>query len=132
MADAETQYNLDKQYLEALTLDDVNAWVKQLLTPENQVITVEVPKKEGLTEPTEAELLAIRSEVMASDVEAYQDNTVSEPLIPADIKLKGSPVKKDRIQRGSRNDRMDSQERCEDHRQTDPTQGGRSPAAGTG
>ena len=94
MADAETQYNLDKQYLEALTLDDVNAWVKQLLTPENQVITVEVPKKEGLTEPTEAELLAIRSEVMASDVEAYQDNTVSEPLIPADIKLKGSPVKK--------------------------------------
>ena len=46
MADAETQYNLDKQYLEALTLDDVNAWVKQLLTPENQVITVEVPKKE--------------------------------------------------------------------------------------
>ena len=94
MADAETQYNLDKQYLEALTLDDVNAWVKQLLTPENQVITVEVPKKEGLTEPTEAELLAIRSEVMASNVEAYQDNTVSEPLIPADIKLKGSPVKK--------------------------------------
>uniref|UniRef100_UPI003FD82FB2 M16 family metallopeptidase n=1 Tax=Alistipes putredinis TaxID=28117 RepID=UPI003FD82FB2 len=94
MADAETQYNLDKQYLEALTLDDVNTWVKQLLTPENQVITVEVPKKEGLTEPTEAELLAIRSEVMASDVEAYQDNTVSEPLIPADIKLKGSPVKK--------------------------------------
>lgn len=67
---------------------------KQLLTPENQVITVEVPKKEGLTEPTEAELLAIRSEVMASDVEAYQDNTVSEPLIPADIKLKGSPVKR--------------------------------------
>lgn len=94
MADAETQYNLDKQYLEALTLDDVNAWVKQLLTPENQVITVEVQKKEGLTEPTEAELLAIRSEVMASDVEAYQDNTVSEPLIPADIKLKGSPVKR--------------------------------------
>ena len=46
------------------------------------------------TEPTEAELLAIRSEVMASNVEAYQDNTVSEPLIPADIKLKGSPVKK--------------------------------------
>ena len=94
MADAETQYNLDKQYLEALTLDDVNAWVKQLLTPENQVITVEVPQKEGLAEPTEAELLAIRSEVMTSDVEAYQDNTVSEPLIPADIKLKGSPVKK--------------------------------------
>ena len=31
---------------------------------------------------------------MASNVEAYQDNTVSEPLIPADIKLKGSPVKK--------------------------------------
>ena len=30
MAIAETQYNLDKQYLEALTFDDVNAWVKQL------------------------------------------------------------------------------------------------------
>lgn len=94
MADAETQYDLDKQYIEALTLDDVNAWIQQLLTPENQVITVEVPKKEGLADPTEAELLAIRSEVMASDVEAYQDNTVSEPLIPAGIKLKGSPVKK--------------------------------------
>lgn len=94
MPDAETQYNLDKQYIEQLTLNDVNAWVKQLLTPENQVITVEVPKKEGLAEPTEAELLSIRSEVMASDVEAYEDNTVSEPLIPADVKLKGSTIKK--------------------------------------
>lgn len=93
MPDAETQYNISTQLIKGLTVNDVNAWAKQLITPANQVITVVAPKKEGLINPTEADILKVRSEVMASEITAYEDTAVTEPLIPANAKLKGSAVK---------------------------------------
>lgn len=44
--------------------------------------------------PTAEELLAIREKVANAEIEAYEDNTVKEPLIPEGTVLKGSPVKK--------------------------------------
>ena len=38
--------------------------------------------------------LAIRDKVAAAEIEAYEDNTVKEPLIPEGTTLEGSPVKK--------------------------------------
>ncbi len=51
-------------------------------------------KKEGIVNPTAEELLAIREKVANAEIEAYEDNTVKEPLIPEGTVLKGSPVKK--------------------------------------
>jgi len=58
------------------------------------VIVVTAPEKEGIVNPTAEELLAIREKVANAEIEAYEDNTVKEPLIPEGTALKGSPVKK--------------------------------------
>lgn len=93
MPDAETDYQLTTELLKMITLEDVNAWAQNIVTAENQVITIDVPQKEGLVVPTEAEILAVRAEAMAAEVEAYEDSVSDEPLIPAKTKLKGSRVK---------------------------------------
>ena len=94
MPDAETEYKMTTELLQLISLNDVNAWAQNLVLPQNQVITIDVPLKEGLAVPTEAEVLAIRAEAMAAEVESYEDNLSDETLIPAKTKLKGSPVKK--------------------------------------
>ena len=92
--DAQTEWQMDSLLIRSLDVETVNAFAQQQLTPTNQVIVVTAPEKEGLAAPTEAELLAIREKVMSSEVEAYEDNVVKEPLIPEGTELKGSPVKK--------------------------------------
>jgi len=92
MPDAETEWQIDSMLIQSLDLETVNALAKQIVTPNNQVITVAVPEKEGLATPTEAEILAIRDKVTNAQLEAYKDNAVKEPLLPEELQLKGSPV----------------------------------------
>ena len=94
MMDAETEWQLDQMFIQSLTVDQVNEAYAQMVSPnENLVILARSPKKEGVAVPTEADLLAIKAEVEASDIAPYQDNTVIEPLIDPAAKLKGSEVK---------------------------------------
>ncbi len=94
MPDAESEWQLDSLLIKSLNVEAVNAAAQQLMTPANQVIVITAPEKEGIVNPTEEEILAIRDKVAASEVEAYEDNVVKEPLIPEGTVLKGSPVKK--------------------------------------
>lgn len=92
--DAETEWQMDSMLVKTLNVDAVNAFVKQILTPNNQVIIITAPEKEGVVNPTEAEILAIRDKVAASEVTPYEDNVVKVPLIPETTSLTGSPVEK--------------------------------------
>ena len=93
--DAETEYQLDKQLIEMISCQMINATVQKLYEPtKNAVITVNSPAKEGVAVPTEAELVAVLKEVVASDIKPFEDNVKKEPLISEDVVLKGSPVKK--------------------------------------
>lgn len=93
MMDAETEWQLDQMLINSLTVDDINQAYFQMVRPnENLVILARSPKKEGLAIPTEAEILAVKAEVEASEIEPYKDNTVIEPLIDPAVKLKGSKV----------------------------------------
>ena len=92
--DAETEWQLDSMLLRMVNVEAVNAFAQQTITPTNQVIVVTAPEKEGLATPTSGELLAIRERVMNSEIEAYEDDVVKEPLIPEGTELKGSKVKK--------------------------------------
>ena len=93
--DAETEYQLDKQLVEMISCDMVNATVKQMYEPlKNAVIVVNSPIKDGVAVPTEAELVGALKDAVAADVEAFQDNVVKEPLISNESALKGSKVKK--------------------------------------
>jgi zinc protease len=94
MMDAETEWQLDQMFINSLTVDQINEAYAQMVRPnENLVILVRSPKKEGVNIPTEEQINAIIAEVEASEIEAYKDNTVIEPLIPASVKLKGSKAK---------------------------------------
>ena len=94
MPDAETEWKLDSMLIKMLNVETVNAFAKETIQPTNQVIVITAPEKEGIANPTEEETLAIREKVTASEIEAYEDDVVKEPLIPEGTQLKGSPVKK--------------------------------------
>ena len=94
MPDAKTEWQLDSMLIKALNVEAVNAFAQQAIYPNNQVIVITAPEKEGVENPTTEEILAIRDKVAAAEIEAYEDNTVKEPLIPEGTTLEGSPVKK--------------------------------------
>ena len=95
MPDAETEWKLDSTIIVNIQLPMINQVMKQYITDHNQVLIVQAPKREGLVNPTEAQCLEVLAKVKAATIAPYADNTVKEPLIPADKKLKGSAVKKE-------------------------------------
>ncbi len=96
--DAETEYQLDKQIVEMIPLEAINQTVKQVYDPlKNCVIVVNSPKKDGIAVPTEAELVGALKAAVAADVKPFEDNVKKEPLISDESALKGSPVKKEKI-----------------------------------
>lgn len=76
----EYAYELTKKTLDEITLAEVNALAKTLITKENQIIVVQAPEKEKASLPTEAQLLAALKNA-ANNVAAYVDNTVNKPLL---------------------------------------------------
>ncbi|MBE6235464.1 MAG: insulinase family protein [Bacteroidales bacterium] len=77
-----------------LNAEIINQVAPQLITDNNFVLVYTAPEKEGLTHPTEAELIAAIEEVKASDIQANAAEEAAEPLLdPAT--LKGSKVKKE-------------------------------------
>lgn len=92
--DAETEWQIYQALVNQLNVDIINKFVKEMIFDKDQVIFIAAPEKEGVVNPAEEDVLAIRSKVMNSEVEAYEDNTVKEPLISENTKFKGSKVKK--------------------------------------
>ena len=95
MPDAETEWKLDSTLIANIPLQMINQVMAQYITDHNQVLVVNVPKKEGVVNPTEAQLAEVLAKVKKAEIAPYADNTVKEPLIPANAKLKGSKVKKE-------------------------------------
>ncbi len=94
MPDAETEWQIDSMIISNISLEQVNAVFNGYITDHNRVVTVTAPEKEGVTNPTEADVLAVLAAVKAAEIAPYADNTVKEPLIANEKALKGSPVKK--------------------------------------
>lgn len=92
--DPKSEWEIDSMLIKSINVEVINQVAKQYLTDQNQVYIINAPEKEGVAVPTAEEVLAIRKKVMESEVEAYKDNIVKEPLIAEEVVLKGSPVKK--------------------------------------
>lgn len=90
---AETDYQLTKQIVEAITLDEINAQIVALTPTENNVVIVTAQSKEGVSIPTEAELATAMAAVAATTIEPYAEDVVSRDIMDAS-KLKGSKVAK--------------------------------------
>lgn len=76
----EYAYAETKKALSEITLAEVNALAKTLITKENQVIVVQAPEKEKANLPTEAQLIAILK-TAGDGITPYLDNSVNKPLL---------------------------------------------------
>lgn len=76
----EFAYELTNKLLGEITLAQVNALAKTLITKENQLIIVQAPEKEKGSLPTEAALLALLKNA-GNGVTAYVDDAVNKPLL---------------------------------------------------
>ena len=93
--DPKMEAQLAKMVLSQISAPVINQVVSQLITDENLVIVYNGPEKAGLTNPTEADLLAVYNKVKASDIAANEEEAIDSELVnPA--KLKGAKVKKTR------------------------------------
>ncbi|MBR5905393.1 MAG: insulinase family protein [Bacteroidales bacterium] len=86
---------LVKQLLQMVPNQVYNQTVAQIITDDNMVVIYNGPQKEGLVNPTEAQLLEVINKVKASEIAANAEEEIASEFVdPA--KLKGSKVKKSR------------------------------------
>ncbi|WP_316819678.1 M16 family metallopeptidase [Pedobacter gandavensis] len=76
----EYAYDLTKKTLEEISLAEVNALAKTLITKDNQIILVQAPEKDKATLPTEAQLLSTLKNA-GNGITAYVDKSINKPLL---------------------------------------------------
>ena len=91
---AEIEWKTDSVIISQMPLEAVNQVYAKYVTDHNNVIIANAPKKDGVVNPTEADVLEVLKTVKASEIAPYKDNTVKVPLIDNVAALKGSKVKK--------------------------------------
>ena len=77
----ETEYQMMKQMLPMIPVQAINAAATQLLTPENQVLIISMPQKEGMAVVTEEGIVGSFEKTLNAEYEAYVDEVITEPLI---------------------------------------------------
>lgn len=92
MPSIEWSVNISKKLLDKITLEEVNAIIKPLITEENRVVILTSPEKEGIIKVTEKEVLEALK-VDEKHLTKYADNEVKGELIRKEIKA-GTIVKK--------------------------------------
>lgn len=84
------EYKLANSLTEGISLNDVNALVKQYITNLNRDVIIMGPEKEKAILPNEQQVESWISEIKASNVTAYVDQVSDKPLLSA--KLTGSKI----------------------------------------
>ncbi len=90
--DPETELQIVQALCAQINAQVLNQVVAQLLPSDNIVITYQGPEKDGLANPTEAELAGVLAAVAQAEIEANVEENLNEPFLNADA-LKGSAVK---------------------------------------
>jgi zinc protease len=84
------EYELYKQFIPGITLEEINKLSENWIQEKNSVILVNAPEKKNLKMPSEDELKNIFNKVKNSDVQAYEDKFLNLPLLdklPASSKI---------------------------------------------
>mgnify|MGYP000846021838 FL=1 len=93
---AQQEMELASQMLPGIDLKSVNQVIDDLITPENLTISYTSTDKEGMLHPTEADLLAVYSEVMQSEISPYEGIEINEPLM-AELPQSGQIIKRKKL-----------------------------------
>ena len=87
------EFEMAKAICGQLNAAILNQIASSIITDNNMVVVYNGPEKEGVSHPTEEELLGVIAEVKASDIKPNEAQDFNKPLLDA-AALKGSPVKK--------------------------------------
>ncbi|MCK7591786.1 insulinase family protein [Subsaxibacter sp. CAU 1640] len=91
MPGIEWEYNFQRENMPGITLDEVNALIKDYIKEDNRVVVLTGPEKEGLAKVTEAEVRSLLESVKNTELQPYEDKAVASSLI-TDLPAKGSIV----------------------------------------
>ena len=78
----EAEYHLASQILTSIPVQVLNMAAAEILTPDNQVIVLSEPEKEGMTMVSKEEMTGTLSQLIGADYEPYVDEVITDPLIP--------------------------------------------------
>ncbi|HBI80860.1 MAG TPA: peptidase M16 [Bacteroidales bacterium] len=81
MPGIEFEFLFAQQIMPTISIDEINAVAKQLITDKNIIISLMAPQQEGMVVPTQEQLLAALQEVKAENVETYVDKVITKPLV---------------------------------------------------
>ncbi|MFH0865572.1 MAG: insulinase family protein [Bacteroidota bacterium] len=85
MPGAQNEFKLVKKFLSTITLDEVNALAAKWITDDNMIVVVTAPEKEGISIPTEKQILDVIANSKSTVVTAYIDKFKTEALITDDL-----------------------------------------------
>ena len=77
------EYEITKEYLPEITLDELNKMGQSWTTDDNMVALITAQEKEGIEVPSEAKVLEIIKGIKAKKIEAYVDKVSDAPLLSA-------------------------------------------------
>ncbi|MCD8270697.1 MAG: insulinase family protein [Parabacteroides sp.] len=77
----ETEYALISQIAQAIPVEQVNNYIQDMIGEKNIVISLTGPEKEGITYPTDEELLRDFMKAQRIPVDPYKETLSNEPLI---------------------------------------------------
>ena len=75
------EYELYKQFVPGITLDEINKLSEKWIQEKNSVVLVSAPEKKNLVIPSEDELKNIFNKVKNSELKAYEDKFLNLPLL---------------------------------------------------
>ena len=84
-----------KGYLPFIQLEQINQIGQQVITPENRVVVLSSPKREGLVIPTTEDLKGIMDKVEGMELQAYEEEVSDEPLVDVAAIVPGKVVKEE-------------------------------------
>ena len=88
----EWEYKIYQETLPVITLNEVNNLIKNYIQKENRVVVITGPEKEGLTQPTEEEVLKVLNSVDVDSIRPYEDEENIDRLVK-NLPAKGEIVK---------------------------------------
>ena len=88
----ETDYMLLNKVAASTGIEQVNKYIQDLIGEENIVVTITGPEKDGVSYPSEAEILTLLKEIKNEELQPYTDKVSNEPLISHEPKA-GSIIK---------------------------------------
>ena len=96
----EVEYNLTKEIVNSITLEEVNAVLVSMHREDNRVVVSFAPEREGVTYPGKEDIEKLLAMVGNARIAPYEDNSVDAPLL-AVIPEGGKVVKSEEGKWGS-------------------------------